>query len=251
VVLKPDRGQRGSGVVIAHTPEALAAYLATPSVDLIVQEYVPGVEFGVFYCRRPSESHGRIISITEKRLLALTGDGHHSVSDLILRDERAVCMAPLHMSRHHERLATVPAAGEHIALVELGTHSRGALFLDGGVLRTPELERAFDEVARGFDGFFFGRFDVRATSADALARGEGFAIIELNGVTSESTHIYHPGTPLIAAYRVLAAQWRYAFEIGAENVAAGAKPASLITLVRAMGQYRHEARGHLRAGATG
>jgi glutathione synthase/RimK-type ligase-like ATP-grasp enzyme len=43
VVLKPDQGQRGSGVVVARTREALDASLARTNVDTIVQEYVSGV----------------------------------------------------------------------------------------------------------------------------------------------------------------------------------------------------------------
>ena len=50
-------------------------------------------------------------------------------------------------------------------------------------------ERVIDEVAATYDGFFFGRFDLRVGSVEALARGDGFKVIELNGVTSEATHI--------------------------------------------------------------
>ena len=88
--------------------------------------------------------------------------------------------------------------------MELGTHCRGAMFLDGRAVLTPALEERFDWIARGFEGFYFGRFDVRAADGiGAFRDGHGFKIIELNGVTSEATHIYHPGTPLLTAYRVL------------------------------------------------
>ena len=95
-----------------------------------------------------------------------------------------------------------PPQGESIALAELGTHCRGALFLDGEWVRSQALEARFDTIARGFDGFYFGRFDVRLESSadgaiEAFQAGHGFKILELNGVTSEATHIYHPGTPLI------------------------------------------------------
>jgi hypothetical protein len=41
-------------------------------------------------------------------------------------------------------------------------------------------------------GFYFGRFDVRFNSEDELRKGEGFRIVEANGVTSESTNLYDP-----------------------------------------------------------
>ena len=107
---------------------------------------------------------------------------------------------------------------------------------------TPELEERFDEISRGFDGFYFGRFDVRVHGGiDAFRAGFGFKIIELNGVTSEATHIYHPGTPLTLAYRVLMRQWRIAFDIGAENRRGGVPPTSpfrLLRLTRDTREYR-------------
>ena len=44
--------------------------------------------------------------------------------------------------------------------------------------------------------------------------GRNMKILELNGVTSEATHIYDPKFSLLDAYRVLFQQWRIAFEIG-------------------------------------
>ena len=61
-------------------------------------------------------------------------------------------------------------------------------------------------------------------------RGEDITILELNGVTSEVTHIYDPAVSLIEAYRALCAQWRLAFEIGAENASRGARVWSVAEL---------------------
>jgi hypothetical protein len=52
-------------------------------------------------------------------------------------------------------------------------------------------------------------------------------VVELNGVTSEATHIYDPANRLLAGYRVLLNQWRMAFEIGAQNREKGVEPASV------------------------
>src|SRR5216683_2215533 len=51
VVLKPDAGQRGSGVAVVRSPEQLRKYLSYSSFPAMLQEYVPGEEFGVFYYR--------------------------------------------------------------------------------------------------------------------------------------------------------------------------------------------------------
>jgi hypothetical protein len=57
-------------------------------------------------------------------------------------------------------------------------------------------------------------------------KGYGFKIVELNGVTSEATHIYDPGNSLWYAYGVLMRQWRIAFEIGSVNRNRGIQPAT-------------------------
>lgn len=246
VVLKPNHGQRGSGVVIVRSVAALHERLEESRADTIVQEYVAGEEFGVFYYRRPSEPNGHIFSITRKVFPSVVGDGRRTLERLILDDDRAVCVAALYCERHKDELETVLPNGIDFPLTELGSHCRGALFLDGSGLLTPALTERFDAIAKCFEGFFFGRFDVRATGGkDQFRAGEGFKILELNGVTSEATHIYHPGTPLVQAYGVLMEQWRIAFEIGAENRMRGVVPTPLRRLCALALEYRRTARAHL------
>jgi len=246
IVLKPNHGQRGSGVVVVQSADVLESCVRQSRVDTIVQEYVDGPEFGVFYYRHPSEPHGRIFSVTEKKFPAVIGDGRRTLEQLILQDERAVCSARLYCDRHRDKLSVVLPDGESHQLAELGTHCRGALFLDGAWALTPDLEERVDSISRDFDGFYFGRFDVRVHGGiDAFRAGSGFKIIELNGVTSEATHIYDPETPLMRAYAVLMSQWRLAFEIGAQNQRRGAAPTSMGELLKLVAEYRRTARGHL------
>ncbi len=235
VVLKPDVGERGRSVAVVRTGAQLREYLARASGRLIVQEYVAGEEFGVFYVRHPAHERGRVISITGKRFPVVVGDGRRRLEELILADERAVCSARSYLAANLARLDEIPAAGESVQLVEIGNHCRGAIFLDAREHLTPELESAIDAMARGFEGFFFGRFDLRAPSLEHFRAGLGLKILELNGVTSEATHIYAPGASLLAAYRTLFEQWRLAFEIGAANVALGARatgPRGVLRLLR-------------------
>lgn len=231
LVIKPDAGQRGEGVRVVRSDEELEEVLRREARDLLVQEYAPGFEFGVFYYRLPGEPSGRVFSITEKRFPAVEGDGSSTVEELILKDDRAVCMAKTHLGRHAPRLGEVPPRGETLRLVELGSHCRGALFLDGARFKTEALERSIDRLSRGFEGFYFGRFDIRTPSPEDFRRGRNFKVVELNGVTSEATHIYDPAHGLLHAYKVLFRQWRLAFEIGAGNRARGARPTPLFELL--------------------
>lgn len=244
VVVKPDQGQRGAGVTIVRSVEALAEAVDATTVDTILQRYVPGDEFGVFYYRFPSDSTGHIFAITEKRLQVVIGDGRRTLEQLVLDHPRAVAVASFYLRINTARLEWVPPAGERVQLSELGVHSRGAIFYDGAHARTPELIAAIDRIGRAVDGFYFGRFDVRAESLQAFKEGH-FAVIELNGVTSEATSIYDPANSVLAAYRVMFAQWRLAFEIGAANRARGVQPSGIRDLIAMMVRYRDVARGHL------
>ena len=244
VVLKPDAGQRGSGVAIVRSAEHLCGYLTNSSFPAILQEYVPGEEYGIFYYRYPDSERGRVFSVTEKRMPVLLGDGKCTLEELILADDRAVCMSDYYLSKNSDHAHEVPDAGESVQLVELGTHSRGAIFVDGGETITPELEEVIDRIAKSFDGFFFGRFDVRVPSRQDFMAGRNIKIIELNGVTSEATHIYDSRFSLFEAYRVLFRQWRIAFEIGDLNRARSIRPASVGELLNAARRYSHLAQSY-------
>ena len=233
VVLKPDAGERGSGVAVIRSEAEMEDYLlASPNIDVIIQEHVAGLEFGVFYFRYPQSEHGEIFSITRKLFPSVSGDGESTLENLILKDDRAVCMARAYFDAQRDHLWDIPAKGESVQLIEIGTHCLGSIFLDGIEIKTAEMARAIDLLARGFDAFYFGRFDIRTPSLTDFQQGKNFKVIELNGVTSEATSIYDPKNTLFAAYRVLFNQWRTAFEIGAQNRARGAEPARLLTLAR-------------------
>ncbi len=218
-VLKPDVGERGKGVAVIRNEDDVHNYFAQTAGKSIVQRYVAGVEFGIFYCRMPDEAKGRILSITDKRFPEVIGDGTRTLAELILSDPRAMCLASVYMRQSKRPLNDTPRAGERVQLVEIGSHSRGSIFLDGMTCHTPELEDRIDQLSKSHPGFYFGRYDVRAPSEERIAE---FTVLELNGVSAEATHIYDPAVSLREAYRVLAQQWRLAFEIGAQNRLRGA-----------------------------
>ena len=237
IVLKPDVGQRGQGVKIARSWKSVRHVLSIQEEDTIVQRFVGGAEYGVFYYRYPSQSNGCILSITDKRFTSVRGDGVSNLEELILNDKRAICMADYFLEAHKDDLDTVLDKDEEKALAELGTHCRGALFLDGDDLITDALNQKIDAFSRRVRGFNFGRFDVRTPSAEALANGENIQIIELNGLTSESTNMYDPKHGLFFAYRTLFNQWKIAFEIGKENRNRGAHGSRLAEVLRLILDY--------------
>ncbi len=239
LILKPDAGQRGQGVSLVASTEEVRQYFERRERSLtLVQKYVGGVEYGVFWYRLPGEERGRVFSITEKEVPRVTGDGQRSIADLVLDHPRFVALATVYLRDLGERAQRVPAAGEVVSIQEIGAHSRGTVFKSGTHHLTPQLADAIEQVSLECEGFDFGRYDVRVPSLEHLRSGQQLSVIELNGVTSESTDLYDPLNSLLDAYRILLRQWQVAFEIGARRRALGHRPASPLSLLRAWMKFR-------------
>ena len=141
------------------------------------------------------------------------------------------------LARHREILDRVLEKGEQLPLAMAGNHCQGTLFKDGGWMITPALEKSIDRIARTFDGYYFGRFDIRYADVKEFMAGRGFTVIELNGVTSEATNIYDPEHSLFFAYRTLFRQFEILYQIGASNVQRGCKPTPWRRLLRSVREY--------------
>ncbi len=240
VILKPNTGQRGNGLRLIHNAQQALEHFRGHAPALIAQRFHPGPnEAGVFYIRPPQRSKGFIFSITHKVFPQVVGDGTNTLRELILRDRRLRMQSGTFLRRFADQEESVPARGQVVKLAVAGNHCQGTMFLDGSRLITPELEARIDAVAQRFTGFHFGRFDVRYTDEAAFKRGEDLAIIELNGVSSESTNLYDPSWSLFRAYRTLIRQWAWAYAIGDINRRRGARVSSLAELWR-------ETRAHYR-----
>jgi hypothetical protein len=235
LVAKPDIGCNGTGVRLVEDRPALARYLAAypRNARVLLQEFVPDEgEAGLFYIRHPDEQRGRITSVTLKYPPFVTGDGRSTLRQLVLADPRAARLAHIYLPRLAHRQDTVPRQGELVRLVFVGNHCKGSLFRNGSFLATPALTECIDRLARAMPGFHFGRIDVRFGSVSELAGGEGFRVIEINGVGSEATHVWDPATPLLEAWRAQFFHYGAAFRIGAANRARGHRPSGLRTMWR-------------------
>jgi membrane protein DedA with SNARE-associated domain len=237
-ILKPDVGQRGNGVRLIRSMRAALEYLEEVTAPVILQRYIAGPhEAGIFYYRLPDEARGHIFAITEKVFPTITGDGIHTVEELIRADSRAALMAQTYLRRFASRRDEILVSGDILKLVDTGNHAQGCIFRDGMHLRTDALERVIDEISKKLAGFFVGRYDIRYEDGEDFEQGRNFQIVELNGATSEATSVYDARNSLFSAYRTLFRQWRLVFAIGARNRANGHAPSSLIVLWRNWRQY--------------
>lgn len=240
LVAKPDIGCRGAGVQIIRQPQELEQYFAQfpDKSTLLLQHKVPfEAEAGIFYIREPGCNKGRIFSITLKYAPYVVGDGKRTLRQLIEQDPRARKISHLYINRHRDKLDCIIANQQAFRLAFAGSHCKGSIFRNGNEFITEQLVRVFDKIVDDIDGFYYGRFDVRFENIETLMSGKGFKILEINGASSEATHIWDRNTCLVDVYKTLFYQYRVLFSIGHKNWKRGVKPASLWQLLQA---YRRE-----------
>lgn len=246
VILKPDIGERGWAVEKISDEAGLRAYLSTDMPELLLQEYIDlPIELGVFYYRKPSMQKGKVTSIVLKRFLSVEGDGISTILQLIMRNDRARRYVDSIASRLGERLHSIPNPGEIVQLNPIGNHSRGTAFLNANHEIDRSLEEIFDQISNNIKGFYFGRFDLRCESFEALRRGENFKIMELNGAGAEPGHVYDPENFLLSAYRDIIFHLVLLADIAIENMRLGIKPMSTkegLQVIRNIRQYNRRYR---------
>ena len=221
-IIKPDIGERGKDVELIHNEEELVDYLRGKSFDLNIQEYIDeGLEFGIMYHRIPGEDKGEITSIVEKGFLSVTGNGISTLSQLIEKEIRASSRLEYLMDKFKKDAERIVPFGETVNLEPIGNHCRGTTFYNANKLINNQLNEVFDGIAKKIEGYFYGRFDLKVPSLEDLYAGRNIKIIELNGVSSEITHIYDPGYRLIAAYRDVAKHMNLIYMIAKKNHSLG------------------------------
>jgi hypothetical protein len=242
VIAKPDIGCNGTGVRLLADRAALDRYLGEfpTGARLLLQRFVPEEgEAGIFYVRYPEEPHGRITSLTFKQAPYVTGDGRSTLEALVRADPRAGRIPDTYLPRLGGRRSEVPAAGECVRLVLVGNHCKGSIFHDGSDAITVALSRRIDAFLRALPDFHFGRIDVKFDSLAALRSGEGFTVIEINGVGSEATHVWDARARLLDAWADQLRHYRTAFAIGHALRARGHRPSGLRAMYR---QFRLQRR---------
>lgn len=240
VVGKPNIGCRGSGVKLLKTRAQLAAYISEfPQGGSIqfqqLSRWEP--EAGVFYVRHPDTEQGEITSLTLKYTPYVVGDGSSTLRQLIDRDPRAGELAHLYQQRHAGNLDQVIADGEPYRLVFSASHCRGAVFRDGNEYIDSRLVKALDRIFDDIPGYYYGRLDIKFRDLQNLQAGYDFEIIEINGASSESIHIWDRNARLADAFAALLQQYSTLFKLGAANRRRGHKTPGLMALIRA---WRYE-----------
>lgn len=239
-VCKPDTGCRGAGVKLIKDQTSFEATLTKYPVDagIILQKLSTYAdEVGIFFVRYPEASEGEIVSLTFKNCPEVFGNGLNTVCELVQQNPRAAKLLSLYQSRNHAVWHTVLPEGKRHSLLFSASHCRGAVFLDGRQYITPELNQAINRIMQDLPEFHYGRMDVKYKDLASLVQGLYVEIVEINGASSESIHIWDKDARLIDAMKTLAWQYKTLFEIGAQVRKSGEKPPSITSFIKA---WRHE-----------
>jgi hypothetical protein len=205
---KPNVGGRGRGVKILKDEQDVLAYTSQAFLDFHIQEFVPWKnEVGIFYVRYPGDSRGRITGIVLKEFLSVTGNGVHTIRQLLQQNKRALMYLPSLENIHGAGLNRILPDGEKMVVSPYGNHARGSRFVDVSHLADDALTEVMDRVCQQIPGFYFGRLDIRYDTWEALKQGERFSIIEVNGAGAEPTHIYDPDRSLFFAWKEIVRHW--------------------------------------------
>jgi hypothetical protein len=238
VIFKPNVGERGDDVAKFDTSQQLQAHIGNVHYDFIIQEYIDyPIELGVLYYRMPLSKNGVVCSLTLKNFLKVLGNGKSTVKELLAESRRGMLQIERLEKTKPQLLSFSPAQGEEILVEGIGNHCLGTEFIDANKYLGDDVNRVFDEIARDFEGFYYGRFDLRIPNWEALKTGKGIKIFELNGVSSEPGHMYDAKHRFWYAYKIVASMWEILFLIAKQNRQLGVPYASASEILKKSMQH--------------
>ncbi|MBI1342610.1 MAG: hypothetical protein GC171_06740 [Terrimonas sp.] len=217
-IVKPDVGMKGILFRKIENQDQLKKYHERIPVEYIVQDLVElPVELSVFYYRMPHKQKGTVSGFIYKELLQVTGNGRSTLQQLVQEHPRAKFRMEEMEHKHGHRFDRIIPEGEIFYLSYAGNHNRGAHFTNLHKEIDEDLHRVFDTLSHYSRHFYYGRYDIKTSSIEALKKGEDFYILEFNGCGAEPNHIYDCGMSIWQAYREILKHWKALYQISRYN----------------------------------
>jgi hypothetical protein len=237
LIAKPLDGQRGKNVELIYTESELLEYFLRLNRPFLIQEFIDyDIELAVFYSRLPGQSLGVVSSITLKEFLSVEGDGKHTVEALVLANTRYKILWNELKSNIKVDLYSIPKNGQKVLLEPIGNHCRGTIFRNAEDINKTKAARTINKIMAQYDGFNYGRFDMKVKTIEDFYEGKNIKILELNGVNADAAHIFDPNYQIIRAYRDVAWHWNRLCQIANENRKLGCSPVPLKNILDKISQ---------------
>lgn len=227
LIFKPNVGERGRGVIKVNNNSELKDQLKKNPSDVIIQEFIDyPLEFGILYYQMPNNSKKGITSITLKEIPTIKGDGTSTIKELIESKYGNLSFENL----KNTNTETILEKEQILQLEYIAHRNRQCIFRNYNHINCPELLTTFSKISDQIEGFYFGRYDVKANSVEDLITGTNIKILEINGVGSQPIHIFDPAYSFLKTYLDLSRHWKLIYRISRENQKRGFHPIPLKTL---------------------
>jgi hypothetical protein len=224
LIVKPEVGGQGILFRKLDSEEQFKNYHQKVPVEYIVQEMITyPMEVSIFYYRYPNELKGVITGFLYKLPLQVTGDGRHTLYELIIKHPKAFKRLNELKSKHGHNFDKVLPAGEKYMLSHAANHNRGAHFINLEKEIDERLVTLIDNISLEVNDFFYGRYDIMCNSIEELKEGKNFSILEYNGCGAEPNHFYDTGFTLTRAYKEILKHWKALYNISRYNRINGIK----------------------------
>lgn len=218
VVVKPDKGLRGLGIHIFHTPDQLINYHQKTNHNYIIQPYVNRKnEAGIFFYKNQQTKQVCITGIVQKKFFSVLGDGTQTIRQLLLARSRYAMQLTRIEKNGKLDLDLILDKGVEFLIDPIGNHNRGTLFYNASDKICKPLTDFVHSIINPIDGLNYGRIDIKFDSWDLLNDGKAYSIIELNGGLSEPAHIYDPSCSYFEAVAEIYRHFNLLYQIASQN----------------------------------
>ena len=222
LIVKPEVGGQGILFRKINNEKQLRHYHKHVPVEYFIQEFIKyPMEVSLFYYRYPGEKKGVITGFLQKIPLQVTGDGKHTLEELILLNSKSSKRMEEMKGKHAHDFNKVIAEGEKYILSYAANHNRGAQFIDLKEEIDERLVNILDGISHSINDFFYGRYDIMCNSIEEMKQGKNFVILEYNGCGAEPNHFYDTGYTLINAWKEILKHWKILYQISRQNYEAG------------------------------
>lgn len=218
LIVKPEVGGQGILFRKIDNEAHLIEYHEKIPAEYFVQEFIKyPIEVSLFYYRYPSEKKGAITGFLQKVPMQVTGDGEHTLKELILMNSKSKKRVEELRAKHEKSFNKIIPNGENYILSYAANHNRGAHFIDLSSEINDDLVNMLDKISLSINDFFYGRYDIMCNSIEDLQNGKNFVILEYNGCGAEPNHFYDTGYTLTGAWKEILKHWKILYEISSYN----------------------------------
>ncbi|MDP1816015.1 MAG: hypothetical protein Q8K92_16320 [Leadbetterella sp.] len=218
LIAKPLNDQRGKDVSIISGETELLQYFQKIGKDFVIQEFITyPIELAILYTRMPNEPKGVVSSITFKEFLTVSGNGKDDIETILRKNPRAEMIWVDLQKNTKTDWKKILIKDETLVIEKIGNHCRGTIFRNATEIDKAKTAEVMDKILKEFEGFNYGRFDLKVKSIADLYEGTNIKVLELNGVNADAAHIFDPNYKLLKAYKDVSWHWKRLSDIAQYN----------------------------------